>query len=154
MTAREAEVVILVAAGLRDREIASELGISVRTVKDRKSRAGRRLGYHGKRLDVFLVRTVCGGVPSAARLVQFAPRLRRTAELASQGMTNPEIAEAIGISPDSVRNYMRDIFDHAGVWNRRELARFVLGHDVADSTMQPQFAGSNLLAPLCSPPQW
>jgi DNA-binding NarL/FixJ family response regulator len=68
VTAREAEVAILISAGLRDREIASELGISLRTVKARKSRAGHRLGYKGKRLDVFLVRTVCGGVPSEARL--------------------------------------------------------------------------------------
>jgi DNA-binding NarL/FixJ family response regulator len=154
VTAREAEVAILISAGLRDREIASELGISLRTVKARKSRAGRRLGYNGKRLDVFLVRTVCGSVSSAARLAQFPPRLRRTAELASKGMTNPEIAEAIRISPDSVRNYMRDIFDHAGVWNRRELARFMLGHDVVDSTMPLQSAGSNLPAPSCSPLQW
>jgi DNA-binding NarL/FixJ family response regulator len=46
--------------------------------------------------------------------------------LAAQGLTDREIAKSIGLSPDSVGNYLREIYDVAGVWNRRELARFVL----------------------------
>jgi DNA-binding NarL/FixJ family response regulator len=78
-------------------------------VKDRKRRAARRLGYKGKRLDVFLVRSVFGGIPSQLRLERFGHRLQRTAELAVQAMTNREIADSIGRSPDSVRNQLREI---------------------------------------------
>jgi DNA-binding NarL/FixJ family response regulator len=126
VTAHEEQVANLVAAGFGTREIASRLGISPRTVKERKRRAARGLGFKGKRLDVFLVRSVCGSVPSRSRLEIFTPRLRRTAELAAQGLTDREIAKSIGLSPDSVGNYLREIYDVAGVWNRRELARFVL----------------------------
>ena len=126
MTASEEQVARLVAAGLCAFEIASELGISARTVKDRKRRAARRMGYRGKRLDVFLVRSVYGSVPLDSRLEMLGSRLRRTAELAVSGMTNSEIASAVGKSADHVRNQLREIYDLAGVWNRRELARFVL----------------------------
>jgi DNA-binding NarL/FixJ family response regulator len=41
-------------------------------------------------------------------------------------MTNQEIAAAMGLATNTVRNHLREIFDRAGVWNRPELARFVL----------------------------
>jgi DNA-binding NarL/FixJ family response regulator len=126
VTAREEQVANLVADGFCTSEIACELGISPRTVKNRKRRAARGMGYKGKRLDVFLLRSIYGTIPSQSRLARFALRVRRTAELTARGMTNQEIAESIGISFESVRNQLREIFDIAGVWNRRELARFVL----------------------------
>jgi DNA-binding NarL/FixJ family response regulator len=43
----EEQLANLIAAGLTDHEIASELGISPRVVKYRKSRAARRMGYKG-----------------------------------------------------------------------------------------------------------
>lgn len=132
MTPREEQVANLVAAGFCALEIARELGISSRTVKARKVRAARRLGYKGKRLDVFLVRWVYGKYLSHSRLEKFAARPQRTAKLAVQGMTNPEIAALTGISPTSVANQLREIYDVAGVWNRRELARYLLaGEDTA-----------------------
>jgi DNA-binding NarL/FixJ family response regulator len=127
LNARELEVANLMAAGFQDREIAARLGISLRAVKDRKSRAARRMGYKGKRLDVFLVRTVCGNVVSQSRLGMFGTKIRRIAALAVQGMTNPEIAVSLGLTEYTVHNYVREIFDRAGVWNRRELAGWLLG---------------------------
>ena len=131
MTPSELDVATRIAAGLRDGEIATELGISPRTVKERKRRAARNLGYRGKRLDVFLVRVMCGRAPSESRLQLFGPRRRRTAELALAGLTNQEIATARGMSVETIRNDMREIFDQAGVWNRRELAGFLMSGDEA-----------------------
>jgi DNA-binding NarL/FixJ family response regulator len=136
MSASEEQVTRLVAAGLCAFEIACELGISPRTVKERKRRAARRMGYTGQRLDVFLVRSVFGDVPSQSRLERFKPRMRRTAELAVRGMTNREIAAEVGKSVDSVRNELREIYDLAGVWNRRELARFLLSAVPEPATRQ------------------
>ena len=101
-------------------------------MKDRKRRTARGLGYRGKRLDVFLVRSVYGSHPSQSRMEKFGRRLQRTARLAVQAMTNREIATLVGMSPDSVRNQLREIYDIAGVWNRRELARFLLADSGPD----------------------
>jgi DNA-binding NarL/FixJ family response regulator len=135
VSASEEQVARLVAAGLCANEIASELGISPRTVKARKRRAARRLGYKGKRVDVFLVRSVCGSIPSASRLEGLKPRMRRTAELAAGALTNAEIAAALGTSRNVVGNQLREIYDLAGVWNRRELARFLLSGAEATEPM-------------------
>ena len=143
MTERELEIACLIAAGLRDCEIAVELGYSVATIKQCKHRAARRMGYRGKRLDVFLVRAVCGTVLSQSRLERFGPKLRWTTELAVQGLTNREIAMNLGMAEDTVRNYMREIFDLAGVWNRRELAGWLLGGtgeaDTFNEDQRPSF---------------
>lgn len=135
MTAHEIKVAALIAAGLRDGEIAAELGISPRTVKEHKRRAARALGYRGKRLDVFLVRAVCGNIPSESRLQLFGPRLRRTAELVLAGLTNAEIAVVCRLSVETIRNDMREIFDRAGVWNRRELAGFLMNAEPGCDTI-------------------
>ena len=45
---REAEVVRLVAAGYSNKEVASRLGLSVKTVETYKTRSMRKLGAHGR----------------------------------------------------------------------------------------------------------
>jgi len=171
MTERELEIAHLIAAGLRDSEIAAELGFSVRTIKECKHRAARRMGYKGKRVDVFLVRTVYGTVLSQSRLERFGPKLRGAAELAALGLTNREIAAKLRLAVETIRNYMREVYDLAGVWNRRELAGWLLGRTekvktafegqprslsvgCSEPTMPPQSCESNLPVPSCSPRRW
>jgi DNA-binding CsgD family transcriptional regulator len=43
-------------------------------------------------------------------------------ELVAQGLTNREIAAAIGTTEYVVKNYLRAIYDKLGLWNRVELA--------------------------------
>jgi len=152
VTECELEVAQLTAAGLQDREIAEELGISVRAVKERKLRAARRIGYNGKRLDVALVRGVRGNTLSSSYLEMFAPHLRPLVELAVRGMTNPEIAKALGLAFNTVRNYMKEIFDIAGVWNRRGLAGMMLcqvsAADIDRSISPKPYANANQYLPL------
>jgi DNA-binding NarL/FixJ family response regulator len=50
------------------------------------------------------------------------------AVLVWQGMTNREIAFAIGTSEQVVKNYLRTTFDKLGVWSRLELALYVAVH--------------------------
>jgi DNA-binding NarL/FixJ family response regulator len=45
-----------------------------------------------------------------------------------EGMTNREIALAIGTTEQVVKNYLRTTFDKLGVWSRLELALYVAGH--------------------------
>jgi DNA-binding NarL/FixJ family response regulator len=62
------------------------------------------------------------------------PRERLTAKemqvagLVWEGLTNREIAQAIGTTEQVVKNYLRNTFDKLGVWSRLELAIYVAGH--------------------------
>ncbi|MGH9498754.1 MAG: response regulator transcription factor [Terriglobales bacterium] len=43
-------------------------------------------------------------------------------ELVAQGLTNREVAAAVGTTEYVVKNYLRAIYDKLGLWNRVELA--------------------------------
>lgn len=49
-------------------------------------------------------------------------RERAIIELVAQGLTNRDIAEAIGTTEYVIKNYLRVIYDKLGLWNRVELA--------------------------------
>jgi DNA-binding NarL/FixJ family response regulator len=48
------------------------------------------------------------------------------------GLTNREIAVAIGTTEQVVKNYLRNTFDKLGVWSRLELALYVASHGGAE----------------------
>jgi len=52
----------------------------------------------------------------------------QVAALVWQGLTNREIARAIGTTEQVVKNYLRNTFDKLGVWSRLELAIYVAAH--------------------------
>jgi DNA-binding NarL/FixJ family response regulator len=56
------------------------------------------------------------------------PREMNVAALVWQGMTNRNIADALGTTEQVVKNYLRTIFDKLGVWSRLELALYVASH--------------------------
>jgi DNA-binding NarL/FixJ family response regulator len=43
-------------------------------------------------------------------------------EFVAQGLTNAEVAQAIGTTKNMVKNYVGAIYDKLGLWNRVELA--------------------------------
>jgi DNA-binding NarL/FixJ family response regulator len=49
-------------------------------------------------------------------------RERAIIELVAQGLTNRDIAEAVGTTEYVVKNHLRTIYDKLGLWNRVELA--------------------------------
>jgi DNA-binding NarL/FixJ family response regulator len=50
------------------------------------------------------------------------PRQRHVIELVAEGLTNRDVAKAMGITPRVVRNYLVRIYDKVGLSNRLELA--------------------------------
>jgi DNA-binding NarL/FixJ family response regulator len=52
----------------------------------------------------------------------------QVATLVWEGLTNRDIAKAIGTTEQVVKNYLRNTFDKLGVWSRLELALYVAGH--------------------------
>jgi len=49
-------------------------------------------------------------------------REQRVIELVAQGLKNSEVAQILGTTEHVVKNYLRDIYDKLGLWNRVELA--------------------------------
>lgn len=61
----------------------------------------------------------------------FLPRLasrreRETLALLSDGLSNAEIAERLGITEKTVRNHRSHLFDKLGVWSRAQAIVFAL----------------------------
>ena len=54
--------------------------------------------------------------------VQFTGRELDIVKLVHQGMMNKEVAGLLGIGTDTVKNYLRVIYDKTGMGNRTELA--------------------------------
>jgi len=59
---------------------------------------------------------------------RLTPKEVRVATLVWEGLTNREIANALGTTEQVVKNYLRGTFDKLGVWSRLELALYVANH--------------------------
>ena len=55
-------------------------------------------------------------------------RERETLALLSDGLSNAEIAERLGISEKTVRNHLSNLFDKLGVWSRAQAIVFARDH--------------------------
>ncbi len=55
---------------------------------------------------------------------RLSPRLEEVRSLVRRGMTNKVIAQELGISEGTVKNYMSDLFKQLNVTNRTQVARF------------------------------
>jgi pimeloyl-ACP methyl ester carboxylesterase/DNA-binding CsgD family transcriptional regulator len=55
---------------------------------------------------------------------QLSKRERETLRLLSDGLSNSEIAERLGISEKTVRNHLSHLFDKLGVWSRAQAIVF------------------------------
>ncbi len=64
------------------------------------------------------------------------PREREIATLIAQGRTNPEIAEALVLSPYTVQDHIKSLFEKTGVSSRQELVARVFLDDYMPSLAQ------------------
>jgi len=87
VTARETEVLLAVAARLRNREIAARLHVSVRTVESHVAALRRKLGVNSRsglaELGIELHRTARPHTPAAAHLTSLVGREREADEIAA-----------------------------------------------------------------------
>jgi DNA-binding CsgD family transcriptional regulator len=60
------------------------------------------------------------------------------AKLAGEGLTNPEIAAALYISPRTVEWHLRKIFGKVGVSTRRQLRGYLLDAEPKATSVQPE----------------
>ena len=54
---------------------------------------------------------------------------KRIIKLVAQGLKNKDVAKEIGTTEHVIKNYLRDIYDKLGLWNRVELALWYISRD-------------------------
>jgi DNA-binding CsgD family transcriptional regulator len=62
-------------------------------------------------------------------------RERTTTSLVCRGLATREIAERLHITPNTIQDHLKSIFDRTGVRTRRELAMSLLRRDYVPRTM-------------------
>jgi DNA-binding NarL/FixJ family response regulator len=68
------------------------------------------------------------------------PLTRRELEIIAavvEGASNKEVADRFGLSPQTVKNHLSNIFDKLGVSNRLELALYAVNHQLFPSRRTP-----------------
>lgn len=116
LSTRELEVATLAAAGLTNREIATELFLGVRTVEGYVAKAMRALGV-SRRADldaaVLPVHT-----PDATPDLRLTLRQGQVGMLVAVGASNSEIATTLGISDKTVEKHVAVLKDRLAVSTR------------------------------------
>lgn len=110
--------------GAHVRALDAGRGPEVFAVDRALCRATRLDGPTGVRYVV----TLTSSLPALAPDANLSPRQREVAEHAALGMTIGEIADALELSAQTVKGYLKDVYQTLGVANRVELFRLL--HDV------------------------
>ena len=135
--------VVLLTAAIEKDEIATAVQLGVRGVlmKDsatalvakcvRVRRCRRVLARPRQRGGFLLAASVQRGAVEFSRPVpMLTPRERKIVTAVAEGATNRDVAIRFGLSPQTVKNYLSDIFDKLGVSSRLELALYALHHQL------------------------
>jgi DNA-binding CsgD family transcriptional regulator len=86
----------------------------------------RELMVIGMRLAVWCMVHGIGAIPEGAATTVLGPRQRRIAQLAADGLSNPEIAATLAISINTVKTRLKEVFERLEVESRRELGRVMM----------------------------
>jgi DNA-binding NarL/FixJ family response regulator len=120
-TPGEKRIVALLLEGHDNREIALLTGLQEQVIKNRLREVYRKAGISDRRKRVRLIE-VFSAKDDKLLLPTMAPRARQVAELVISGSTNRDVALQLGTTVQTVKNYVRIVFDACGVWSRTELA--------------------------------
>ena len=85
----------------------------------------RELAMLATRLSVWCTEHGVGRIPDAPD-GELGPQQCRVARLAARGLTNAEIADDLGISVNTVKVRLKQVFERLGVTTRTELANVLL----------------------------
>jgi DNA-binding NarL/FixJ family response regulator len=129
LSAREVQVVQLVARGLNNQQIADELHLSAPTVKTHLGRICRRHQLHTRTQIVMygLESGVIQPVPDNTRtqaIASLSPRQYQVALYATKGYSNGEIAGQLKVNQEAVKTQLRCAFRLLGISHRCQLPLF------------------------------
>ena len=78
------------------------------------------------------LRQPSAALAAVAEQVPLTPRGRQVADFIAQGLSNKEIAEAMGISPRTVDSHVENIMTRLGVRTRAQIAAWAVGESADD----------------------
>lgn len=118
LTPQQRRVAEMLAVGLPDKAIAKALGIETVSAKQHAGGVLRRLGLRRRyEVPAFFHRPAAGLPISCGDLTG---KHRDVLQELARGLTNKEIAAALGMSPSTVSGHLKVIFQAMGVGNRTE----------------------------------
>ncbi len=124
---RELQVVLLVAAGLSNKETGEKLGLSEFSIKSHLARIFGRLGF-GKR-EILAAHAAAQGLidnpEGRARLKSLTERELEVASPVQFGATNAQIAKKLNLSEDTIKTHLKTAFRKLGIHSREQLAVIV-----------------------------
>ena len=128
-------VLELTVRGYSVREIAQELHLSPRTIKSHRERLFVQHGIKSGLKHVILAsKYIERGTQQLPFPVQakrlLSPRFYTVCCLVGKGLTSREIGNVIGTTSNTVKNYVRLIFDLTGTSNRIELMTWWEAHKI------------------------
>ncbi len=123
LTARELEVASMAAEGFTSLTIAQALSLSERTVQGHLRRAMRALDVRSRAALPAALASLPEVGPTAVPTAELTRRQTEVAGLVRAGLSNAEIAAALGISVKTVEKHVAMIFDRWGVSSRTAVAR-------------------------------
>ncbi len=96
-----------------------------------------RRAVHAGRLDGEAADAVLGAAGHRVRRrrewpASLSPREVEVLRLVARGLSNPEIARRLGVSPHTARHHVRHVYDKIGVSSRAAAALFAMQHDLLD----------------------
>ena len=124
LSARELEVLRLVASAAGNKRIARELGLSVHTVKRHVARIMKKLRAGSRAHAAALYRAMDPAALQAdsAPVEEFTARERDVIERVARGDSNSQIACELAVSVNTVKRHTANILDKLGVRSRIEAA--------------------------------
>jgi DNA-binding NarL/FixJ family response regulator len=130
LTDRHKEIIPYIAKGLLDKEIANELNISERTVKNHISKINRILNIASKpEIAYFAIRDGFIEPNSDKPRLPWGSLTECEAEVAqwkARGYSNKGISSKLGISEHILKHHVSDSYKRLGVENQRELTYFAM----------------------------
>ncbi len=134
--------VVLLTAAIEKDEIATAVQLGVRGVLMKDSAtalvakcvrcvaAGEYWLGRDSVADLLAAFVQRGAVEFSRPVPTLTPREREIVTAVAEGATNRDVAIRFGLSPQTVKNYLSDIFDKLGVSSRLELALYALHHQL------------------------
>jgi len=134
--------VVLLTAAIEKDEIATAVQLGVRGVLMKDSAtalvakcvrcvaAGEYWLGRDSVADLLAAFVQRGAVEFSRPVPMLTPREREIVTAVAEGATNRDVAIRFGLSPQTVKNYLSDIFDKLGVSSRLELALYALHHQL------------------------
>lgn len=122
----DAQVLRLLGEGCSVAEIATRLGLSVFMARKRIERVYGRVGCQSRRLQAAEYVARHGYQLGPTRTPCLTERQSQVLTMISEGCSNAQIADALALSPATVRSHIASLYARIGARNRAQATRYAM----------------------------